>query len=344
MHESGSRDAPIPFLLLPSWLEAARECGFALEPILERTGIPVDFVHLEDNRIEQSRFRDLFAACIEAADAVGRAHFPFALGGAQRFEYLPELMELARTADTPRDALHVFDWVRALINPRLGVWIEDHGEEAWLRFDYAGLTDETLIRYMAESVLATTHRTVRVCFGAVLPISRIECRHPAPLYAPAYREHFATEVVFGARDYGLVFSRAAADAPLDGANPLRHRQLEQRLAQRFERTAPPAGLVARIEQALAAEPALLVGGLDDLARRFVMHPRTLQRRLAEQQQSFVEVQARVRMQLAASWLRTGELSIEEISERLGFSDRRGFTRAFTRWAGMSPHAYRTRGT
>ena len=36
------------------------------------------------------------------------------------------------------------------------------------------------------------------------------------------------------------------------------------------------------------------------------------------------------------------VDVEGVSERLGFSDRRSFTRAFTRWSGISPSAYRKR--
>jgi AraC-like DNA-binding protein len=40
-------------------------------------------------------------------------------------------------------------------------------------------------------------------------------------------------------------------------------------------------------------------------------------------------------------LRRRAISMESISEELGFSDRRAFTFAFKRWMGMSPSLYRT---
>ena len=77
-----------------------------------------------------------------------------------------------------------------------------------------------------------------------------------------------------------------------------------------------------------------------MAEALGLHPRTLQRRLQDEGQGYAELQGRARFHKAADWLQASELSIEEISERLGFSDRRSFTRAFSRWAGISPSSFR----
>jgi len=44
----------------------------------------------------------------------------------------------------------------------------------------------------------------------------------------------------------------------------------------------------------------------------------------------------VRYKLAQQWLKNEALPIEDISDRLGFADRRSFTQAFSRWAGITP--------
>ena len=81
-------------------------------------------------------------------------------------------------------------------------------------------------------------------------------------------------------------------------------------------------------------------GLDGLADALGIHARTLQRRLKDLGDSHSAIQDRVRYQLAQQWLRNDALSIEDISEQLGFSDRRSFTQAFTRWSGQTPSQFR----
>jgi AraC-like DNA-binding protein len=79
-----------------------------------------------------------------------------------------------------------------------------------------------------------------------------------------------------------------------------------------------------------------------MAERLGLHPRTLQRRLKDENESYLNIQARMRHRLACQWLLQAEQSIDDISVRLGFSDRRAFTAAFKRWEGVTPSAWRDR--
>jgi AraC-like DNA-binding protein len=47
-----------------------------------------------------------------------------------------------------------------------------------------------------------------------------------------------------------------------------------------------------------------------------------------------------RVELAKDLLRDRETSLSEIALRCGFADQSHFTRVFTRWAGVSPGAWR----
>jgi AraC-like DNA-binding protein len=90
-------------------------------------------------------------------------------------------------------------------------------------------------------------------------------------------------------------------------------------------------------QALSAHPEL---GIGTIARSLEISPRTLQRHLSSQGVSFSALLAGIRRQLALQMLSETEKSVIEIAVELGYSDPSNFTRAFKRWHGISPRAYR----
>jgi YesN/AraC family two-component response regulator len=80
--------------------------------------------------------------------------------------------------------------------------------------------------------------------------------------------------------------------------------------------------------------------LEHLSKRLHMSARTLHRRLAAEGTTFRSVVTKLRMELADRALREPHLPIGEIAFRLGFSEPSAFHRAFKRWTGWQPLAYR----
>jgi AraC-like DNA-binding protein len=70
--------------------------------------------------------------------------------------------------------------------------------------------------------------------------------------------------------------------------------------------------------------------------------RTLQRRLAEEGVSHSALVDDVRRSLAVKYLGSANVSVTEIAYMLHFADPTVFSRAFKRWTGESPAAYRKR--
>ena len=168
----------------------------------------------------------------------------------------------------------------------------------------------------------------------------VEFRSPPGKFADQFETFFARPVKFNAPFDALVFERRILDLPLEGAFPALHEQAHFLAAQRLGKEAKRQGVAAEIEELILREPDLLAVGIEDMADRLNLHARTLQRRLKEEGDSYLHVQARMRHRLACQWLRQGNVSIDDISARLGFSDRRAFTAAFKRWEGTTPKAWR----
>jgi len=69
-------------------------------------------------------------------------------------------------------------------------------------------------------------------------------------------------------------------------------------------------------------------------------PRSLQRWLIAEKTRFVDLVDAVREELARRLLREASLSIGEIAFELHYSDESAFVRAFRRWTGQTPGAFR----
>ncbi len=80
--------------------------------------------------------------------------------------------------------------------------------------------------------------------------------------------------------------------------------------------------------------------LKEMADLLYVSPSTLQRRLREFDTTFKDIKLEERLISAKKLLFNGEHSLEEISERLGFSDASSFTKSFKTFSGHTPAAYR----
>ncbi|MFZ6843579.1 helix-turn-helix transcriptional regulator [Undibacterium sp. RuTC16W] len=79
----------------------------------------------------------------------------------------------------------------------------------------------------------------------------------------------------------------------------------------------------------------------DIAFALGLSPRSLHRLLVREGTSYQHVTEMVRMERAKRLLIT-TLSMEDIAEKLGYSDARSFRRAFQRWTSLTPSEFRLR--
>lgn len=78
----------------------------------------------------------------------------------------------------------------------------------------------------------------------------------------------------------------------------------------------------------------------EIATRFGLSVRTMQRRLREAGHTYTELVECVRNEEACRLLQNSTISIGRIAVKLGYTDASHFSRAFRRWAGTSPRSYR----
>ena len=77
-----------------------------------------------------------------------------------------------------------------------------------------------------------------------------------------------------------------------------------------------------------------------MASQLALHPRTLQRRLAEEGTTFEQVVDDVRRRMTERYLQDTDMSLGHLARELGYGEQSALTRASRRWFGSSPLAYR----
>ncbi|MCB1769875.1 MAG: AraC family transcriptional regulator [Candidatus Competibacteraceae bacterium] len=75
-----------------------------------------------------------------------------------------------------------------------------------------------------------------------------------------------------------------------------------------------------------------------------MHRRTLNRRLEGRDCTFQELVDEVRFEIARQLLENTHMSMSQIAATFDYSDASAFTRAFRRWPGIAPTAWRSRSS
>jgi AraC-like DNA-binding protein len=342
----------IPFVTVTNWVRAARLCGIDIETIFREEGIDTAGLHPETSSVSREAMQRVMYRCMdETRKAGGGKHFPVVLGETFAFEYMSDVETFITTSASLRDAARALEWIPSLVNPYMTFSLAEHGSEARISLNF-NVPDESPERSQpfTEGVITTIIKFSRLLLGSAL-IGRITMRHPCHAESELVEAAFQVPVEWNAPLDALWFDRALLDQPLNGAFPVLHEQAAKRVAQKVaqqtaaSRPTDPAGhqgqtLIRQIERVFQDKPRLMGLGLDALAEELGVHARTLQRRLKEVGDSHSAIQGRVRYKLAQQWLQNEALPIEDISDRLGFSDRRSFTQAFTRWSGITPSQYR----
>ena len=137
----------------------------------------------------------------------------------------------------------------------------------------------------------------------------------------------------------LIFDASALSLPLTMSDPVSRQLAYSELERSLEELGADQEILGRVRSAVERA----TGGfrsLEEVASGLHVSTRTLKRRLAAQGVTYSDVLEEQRREKALLLLRSPSLSLDEIAEQLGYSDTSNFRRAFRRWTGVSPAAYR----
>jgi AraC-like DNA-binding protein len=153
-----------------------------------------------------------------------------------------------------------------------------------------------------------------------------------------YRRFFRAPVRFDTDQTALVFAASWLNHPLTGADA-QLRRLLQAQVDAYEANGD-GDIVARLRRVLRTLLVNGSGAQEQVAALFSMHRRTLNRRLQARNTTFHALVEETRFEIARHYLELTRLPVVEIANALDYADASAFTRAFRRWSGTTPGAWR----
>lgn len=238
---------------------------------------------------------------------------------------------------TVREALAMVERYRHLLSDSLSLHVEEVGERATAMLGLAiGVAAPQ--RQSRELGLAAFVHLFRLLLGENWHPDAVHFTHSAPRTETLHRRFFGCPVHFDSLFDGFEFS----GGDLDRRNPDADAALARYAADLLD------NLPGQTSEAFTTIITRLIhtllpmgnASLSNVARALGRNVRSVQRELAHHGQEFRAMLAEARDDLAISYLRDQDLTVEATAERLGYASDTAFIRAFRQRRGITPGSLR----
>jgi AraC-like DNA-binding protein len=311
-----------------------RSLGFEPDPIVGRDGLDPRLLDDGDNAFPASAVGGLLAWCVERT---GCRHVGLLTGARARTSCFGVVGLLMQHLPTVSEALLCLIEHGHLYNPAAASTLDVRDGTAMLRYGFSP-ADRENGRQTVDLALASGFRIMQALCGPDWAPREVLLSHASLGDEAAYRRIFGVPVRFDEEGTALVFEARVLSHPIAGADPgFRHiLEVQVRALERLHDEALSSQL-RRSLRILLLRKGCSAGRT---AQLFAMHRRTMSRRLKAEGHSFQHLVDEVRYDIARHLLSNANLSLAEVAVALGYSEASAFTRAFRRWSGINPKAWR----
>ena len=311
-----------------------RSLGFEPDTVLAVAGLDPSLLDDGDNALPAGVVRRMLDACVEQT---GCRHVGLLMGARARTSCFGVVGLLMQHLSTVSDALSCLIERGHLYHPDVIATLEVRDGIVMLCFGASPADGKGSIQ-IVDAALASGYRVMQALCGSGWAPSEVLIAQPSRNDEAAYHRVFQVPVRFDEEVTALVFEARWLAHPVEGADPGFRHILELQVAE-LERMHEDA-LSSRLRRSLRT--LLLRRGCSAgrTAQLFAMHQRTMSRRLKAEGHSFQHLVDEVRYDIARHLLANASMPLAEVAVALGYSEASAFTRAFKRWSGLNPKAWR----
>jgi AraC-like DNA-binding protein len=191
---------------------------------------------------------------------------------------------------------------------------------------------------IVDAALASAFNILRSLCGPDWNATEVRFAHRKPEDVRPFREFFRAPLIFDDEQNAVVFHSSWLQRHLPEDDPDLRRLLENHVASL--ETQFGGDIPEQVRSILRTALLTGHGSVGQVAALLSMHSRTLHRRLAASGTSFRELADECRYAIARQLLTDTDADISRVANLLSYADSSAFTRAFRRWSGTTPAAWR----
>lgn len=314
-------------------LRLIKEYDIPLNDILQDTFLSEN--KLKNDRLPISSFDLLInnVARLTQRDDIG-----FIAGQSLELESFNLLGFLLSSCNTGRDALVTMRRYYMLLSDSPAPEIFTTKNEIKVIYH---ITDgnELAMRARSELIATSIHTLGRSLAGNLYQPFKMGFKHSKPKYHTQLDEFFAVDIAYDQPECWISFAAEHVDQPLQYSNPNLFNAIRKQAEGLLEGCQNPDSTYSKVRHVLLQWPNQHAANKEAVAELLNTSPRTLTRRLQEENTQFSHLLRDVRMEKAQIKLKSHTVDMQDLAHQLGFADRRGFERAFKQWCGHTPSAF-----
>lgn len=298
--------------------------------------VPAEFWKVNpDGRVPLDQAQSML---VQATEWSGDETLGFRLGSALRFGVGGPFDYAVRSAPTLRESVAIADRFARVVADSLRLTYESWKTHAIVRVE----DEHGWPRSAADFAMGAFFR---LHLADLVPeAARLECWFPYPTPADVneYERVFSGATLkFGAPLLGFAMDRQFEDLPNPATDPVLHAAHCERLQNTLQALSAASRTTWLVRRAI--ERQMRVGRVlaSEVAKALHMSRRTLSRRLEQEGTDFTREVDAVRRDMALQYVRDPSVPLTEAAYLVGFAHVESFHRAFKRWTGQSPIAYRS---
>jgi len=330
------RNVEVSVTLTKALLDAAVALGVERNQILKDCGLEPHILENADNRISFDLQEKIWLAAVEHS---GIENFGLKVGNHIEPGSFNVLGYIAMSSANLAEVLQHVQIYQHIVGQGGQIDVLP-GKNGSILFRYSPINEGKSVTHQRVAALLASWCKLGHWLVDGFAVEKISFTKSAPTHPEEYEQQLRTRVLFNQAQNELVLSEQVLSAPIKQAN--------SSLCQLLKAQAD--ALIGQLNQdnSITHKVVLwirdhLIDGEPDkscLAQSLNISPRTLQRKLAEENTSFQQLVNDIRRQLAEDYLAHNELSTGEIAYLLGFSEPSNFYRAYKKWTGKTPSQYR----